>query len=255
MAKVCGLQTDEIPVGYLCRLFHEVEDENRNVILSLLEPCHGAKLLDLGCYDGEFTLQLADRIGTDHITGVELVPEFAARSRARGIRVCEANLNMPLPLPDGGFDVILANQVIEHLSDTDCFVSEIARLLSPQGYAIVSTNNLASLHNIVSLALGQQPPPAHVSNRVMLGNALNPLDGISLQHPSMSHLRIFSYHALRRFLAHNGLVAERYRTIGFYPFPMAFARLLCYLLPVYGAFLTCKVRLADDLRSSKSALK
>lgn len=232
-------------MSYLHRIFRETEEENRRVILRLLKPSPEARFLDLGCYDGELTLRLAERIGTSDITGVEVVQEFAARSRERGIDVCQANLNSPLPLPDHSFDVIHANQVIEHLTDADCFASEIARLLSPSGYAIISTNNLASLHNIISLALGQQPPPAHVSNRVILGNAVNPLNGSAHENAAMAHLRIFSYRALRDFLRHYGLVAEDYVTVGFYPFPITWSRILCRLLPVYGAFLTCKVRLCD----------
>lgn len=229
-------------MSYLYSLFRATEEENRRAIMDLLEPWPTARLLDLGCYDGALTLRLADKLGTRDITGVEVVPEFAERSRQRGICVCQADLNVRIPLPGNSFDVIHANQVIEHLTDADCFVSEIARLLSPEGYAIISTNNLASLHNIVSLVLGQQPPPAHVSNRVLLGNGVNPLHGTAHENAAMAHLRIFSYRALREFLAHYGLRAERYGTVGFYPFPVPVAQWLCRLLPIYGAFLTCKVR-------------
>ena len=238
-------------MSYLYSLFRATEEENRRAIMDLLEPWSTARLLDLGCYDGALTLRLAEKLGTRDITGVEVVPEFAERSRQRGIRVCQTDLNGPLPLADHSFDVIHANQVIEHLTDADCFVSEIARLLSPHGYAILSTNNLASLHNIVSLMLGQQPPPAHVSNRVLLGNGVNPLHGTAHENAAMAHLRIFSYRALREFLAHYGLRAERYGTVGFYPFPVPIARVLCRLLPIYGAFLTCKVRLAATSRAAR----
>jgi SAM-dependent methyltransferase len=239
-------------MSYLYKLFRATEEENRRVILQLLTPQPGARLLDLGCYDGAWTLQLADRLGTRAISGVEVVPAMAQVSRAKGIHVVEGNLNEPLPLPDGAFDVIHANQVIEHLVETDGFVSEIHRLLSPTGYAILSTNNLSSLHNIVSLLLGQQPPPAHVSNRVLVGNRVNPLEGSSHEHAAMSHLRIFSYKALRAFLAHYGLRCEVYRTVGFYPFPVRVARVLDRLLPIYGAFLTCKARPVETAEGQAS---
>jgi SAM-dependent methyltransferase len=229
-------------VSYLYNVFRATEEENRRVILKLLERQPGARLLDLGCYDGAWTLRLAETIGTRDMTGVEIAPEMAAKSRAKGVRVVEGSLNEPIPLPDGSFDVIHANQVIEHLYDTDRFVEEIRRLLAPTGYAVLSTNNLASLHNIVSLAFGMQPPPAHVSNRVLVGNRVSPLEGQRHEHAAMSHLRIFSYRALRAFLGHYGLRSEAYRTVGFYPFPVPIARGLCRLFPWYGAFLTCKVR-------------
>lgn len=67
------------------------------------------------------------------------------------------------------FDLVHANQVIEHLYETDLFIKEIYRILKKGGYAIISTPNLAGLHNIVSLILGKQPFPAHVSNEIVLG--------------------------------------------------------------------------------------
>ena len=141
-------------MGYLYRLFRQTEEENRQVILKLLEPRPGAKLLDLGCYDGEWTLQLAKQVGAAEVSGVEVVPEIAEIARAKGLHVVEADLNGRIPLPDSSFDVIHANQVIEHLHDTDRFASEVCRLLAPGGYAVISTNNLASAHNIVSLLMG-----------------------------------------------------------------------------------------------------
>lgn len=229
-------------MSYLERLFRATEEENRRAILRVLEVAPSARLLDLGCYDGELTKRVAARIGTRNVTGVEVVPEMVERSRAKGIDVVCADLNGPIPLPDASFDVIIANQVIEHLHNTDGFVAEIARLLAPGGYAVISTNNLSSLHNIVSLLLGQQPPPVHVSSEVILGNRFNPMNRQPHENPAMAHLRVFSYRGLRDLLAYKRLRCERCVRVGFYPAPVPLARLLCCILPAYAAFLTCKAR-------------
>lgn len=229
-------------MGYLVDMFRSTEEENRNVILSLLERDQSARLLDLGCNDGSLTLRLADAVGTPRISGVEVVAGQAASARARGIHVVEADLNQRLPLADASFDVVHSNQVIEHLHDTDRFASEIKRILAPGGYAVISTNNLGSLHNIISLLLGQQPPCAHVSGRFILGNSLLPLGGTERDSAVIAHLRIFGYRAMREFFLAHGLRCETYRTVGFYPFPPSVARVLCRVAPIYGAFLTCRLR-------------
>jgi SAM-dependent methyltransferase len=88
--------------------------------------------------------------------------------------VTEADLNDGLPFDDERFDVVVSNQVLEHLADTDAFVSEVARVLRPGGVAAVSTENLASWHNIAALLLGWQPFSLSnvTSARAGLGNPL-----------------------------------------------------------------------------------
>jgi 2-polyprenyl-3-methyl-5-hydroxy-6-metoxy-1,4-benzoquinol methylase len=74
--------------------------------------------------------------------------DLADKARDRGIEIVGHDLNHFFTLPDHSVDVVTANQVIEHLADTDQFVSELRRVLRPSGTLVVSTNNLASWHNI-----------------------------------------------------------------------------------------------------------
>jgi SAM-dependent methyltransferase len=204
--------------------------------------CRGARLLDLGCNDGSFTTELAERTGATETYGVEFVPALATAASSRGIRVTSHDLNEPLPYDDASFDVVHSNQVIEHLVKTDVFVSEIRRVLAPSGCALVSTNNLASWHNIFSLALGMQPMPCHVSDEVVLGNRLDPRRGELHPEKGFTHLRVFSYVALRELLELHGLVVEDLVTSGYYPFGLRVADLLCRIDPRHGAFLIARAR-------------
>ena len=54
-------------------------------------------------------------------------------------------------------DVVISNQVFEHLKNVWRPMSEIGRVLREGGWLVLSVPNLASLHNRVLLALGRQP--------------------------------------------------------------------------------------------------
>jgi SAM-dependent methyltransferase len=224
-------------VSYLERLFRATEDENRRVILSAMPPRPGATLLDLGCGDGGWTMKVAAHVRADRVLGVEFIEEFAEAARRAGVDVVGADLSERLPLEAGSVDVVHSNQVIEHLPRTDAFMREIARVLRPGGYAVVSTNNLSSWHNIVSLMLGWQPTPCHVSDEVIIGNPGNFVEGMESYSPGQTHLRVFTGRALAGLASHHGLRAEARLGAGYYPLLPGVARALARLDPVHAAFL------------------
>lgn len=228
--------------AYLYKVYRQTEQTNRSEILDIVEPRPGGRLLDCGCGNGEFTVQVARRAHVSDAYGIECVEERIGEAIDRGIIVTKADLNEPLPYEDRFFDIVHANQIIEHLFNTDLFLKEIKRVLRPNGYAVVSTNNLASWHNVFSLALGMQPTPLHISNEAIVGNAFDPLRGT--RHPSQgdSHLRVFSFQGLRELCLYHGLKIEGLKTAGYYPLPPGLARLVCKIDSVHGVYLIAKLR-------------
>jgi SAM-dependent methyltransferase len=224
-------------LGYLRRVFLATEEQNRRAILKMLKPRPGARLLDLGPHDGEFTMRVAGRLRAGSVAGVELLDVHAEIARRRGIDVQVGDIDDGLPFEDGSCDVVHANQVIEHIRRTDRFLSEIRRVLAPNGIACISTNNLASWHNVLSLALGWQPMPMHVSDDLILGNPVNPEHGDRHRDAGRTHLRLFTARALAELAEYHGLEREATRTIGYYPLPPLVARLATRLDPLHGAFL------------------
>ena len=89
--------------------------------------------------------------------GIEIDKSQAGKAAARGIEAITGDLNHKFELEDAIADGVIANQVIEHLYDTDNLLSEIWRVLKPGGVLVVSTEHLASWHNIFALLLGWQP--------------------------------------------------------------------------------------------------
>jgi SAM-dependent methyltransferase len=162
------------------------------------------KLLDVGCWDAEATVRYAARVHASPY-GIEIFEKQAAQARARGVEVATLNLETDrFPWADGSMDIVVANQVFEHLKNVWLAMSEIARVLRPDGYFVISVPNLASLHNRLLLMIGRQPTSIRV---------LGP------------HVRGFTPHALQEFVELGECLAvERTLGVGFYPFPTSWTR-------------------------------
>ncbi|WP_051470957.1 class I SAM-dependent methyltransferase [Patulibacter minatonensis] len=224
--------------AWLADVFARTEEENRRVILEVMERRPGATLVDLGCGDGQFTTRVASAISAGRTVGVDFYGPWIDEARARGVDVKVADMSTGLPFDDDSVEVIHSNQVIEHLAKTDLFLQEIQRVLRPDGYAVVSTNNLASWHNVASLIAGYQPSPAHVSDYTVTGNRLNAaFDGYVQEQAGQQHLRIFTGVGLEDLAKFHGLTVQESRTAGFYPFSPRVARRLARMDRRHGAFL------------------
>lgn len=207
-----------------------------NIESSLRDTPGGGALLDLGCADGRRTLEFARCARSRVVHGVELTTAHAEQARARGVNVVEADLNEPLPFEDESFDVVVSNQVIEHLSDTDRFVSELRRVLRPGGLAVTSTENLASWHNVVALMFGWQPfSLTNVTSRTAgVGNPLAIHRGEDTGLRSWEHVRVFAYRGLRELFEAHSFTIRRIAGAGYYPLGARVGR----LEPRHAAFLT-----------------
>jgi SAM-dependent methyltransferase len=131
------------------------------------------RLLDVGCWDGEPTADYGAALGGAQLSGIEVFPEPAAAARARGITIAALDLERDAwPYADGSMDVVVCNQVLEHLKNIWLPLYELARVTRAGGTLVVSVPNLASLHNRVLLALGRQPTSIRIVGPHVRGYAL-----------------------------------------------------------------------------------
>ena len=212
------------------RRWAEAEAEYHGKILRSLEPNPSARLLDVGCDDGAWTDAVRRRLGVspEQVHGLEVVDERAELARARGFHVQTFDVEGRWPLDDASFDVVHANQVIEHVVRLDHFVGEIRRVLKPDGVAVVCTENLASWHNVAALVLGYQPfSLTNISNVRAIGNrfALHAAE-TPRQDESWQHVHVLTLVGLRDIFAAHGFGAITTWGTGYYPFPRRVARAL-----------------------------
>ena len=151
-----------------------MDREYKNVWKKLLEIVeeNGERLLDIGCGDGRLTVKFAKRISAKEVYGIDIDKTNISKARKRGIKAIYADANKILPFPSKYFDVILCNQVVEHLINPDNLFKEIRRLLKDNGCAYISVPNLCSFHNRIFILLGWQPTTIPPSNKFVFGNPL-----------------------------------------------------------------------------------
>lgn len=90
--------------------------------------------LDLGCGDGHLTSIILGHVGPRDLVGLDIDPEETALARGRNVyrEVVDASGDR-LPFPEGHFDFVFSNSVLEHISNIDGVLSEVARVLRPEG--------------------------------------------------------------------------------------------------------------------------
>jgi SAM-dependent methyltransferase len=227
------------------RIYVEAARENRRMILEMMEPRAGCVFLDIGCADGSDTVPLMRRVEPAQTIGLELADQFIEAARAKGIDVRQTDIAQRWPLDDEWVDVVHSNQVIEHIAETDRFMREIHRVLRPDGYAVVSTNNLASWHNVAALIAGLQPLPSHVSDEAVVGNPLA-LEEHAYGEGIHRHLRIFTGRALGALAEAHGLRVDRAVGSGYYPLPPRAARVMARVDPRHAVYVIQRYSRAPD---------
>jgi 2-polyprenyl-3-methyl-5-hydroxy-6-metoxy-1,4-benzoquinol methylase len=103
------------------------------------------RVLDVGCGEGRFTSELI-RAGCNAV-GIDVAEEPLRRGRER-----DSALDLRLvpvdgawELDDADFDLVWAGEVIEHVADTAAWLSEVRRVLRPDGTLLLSTPANGSL--------------------------------------------------------------------------------------------------------------
>lgn len=134
---------------------------------------HKTSLLEIGGCRGYQTVIYSDQL--DNPGQVMLYDWQDFREAAIKDRVQFAQVDLEtqtFPNTDETFDVIVCNQVLEHIKNIFTPLSQMWRSLKPEGYLVLSVPNLSALHNCILLSLGQQPTTLNLSGSHVRGYAI-----------------------------------------------------------------------------------
>lgn len=118
-------------------------------------PAAAGHWVDLGCGAGEL-LERAAAAGLGG-TGLDRQASSAARVLASGHPALVADLERGLPFRDASLDGAALIEAIEHVARAEALVDELARVLRPGGWLLLTTPNVAHWNYRVRALTGHPP--------------------------------------------------------------------------------------------------
>lgn len=139
----------------------DLEEREKKSLSLLLKKTASRRqtFLDLGCGDGCFlfsTALLDPKLELFGIDASETQLKKAQKRLPQG-RFSHGNFESQLPYESNSFDLIFSGEILEHIVDTDHFISEAHRVLAPGGMLCITTPNLLAWYNRVFIACGMSP--------------------------------------------------------------------------------------------------
>ena len=114
-------------------------------------PAEYRRVLEVGCGSGAFRSSL---LAPNEYWGVELSPASARAAESCLDHVLTGTYDgVKSALPDYYFDLVICNDVIEHMADHDGFLDSITQKLKLGGALIGSVPNVRHVRNLQSLLL------------------------------------------------------------------------------------------------------
>jgi SAM-dependent methyltransferase len=187
-------------VAWFDRIFYPTFQSNwddelfRDEILSVIRPDH--HVLDLGAGAG-IVVQMNFRGKVRRVCGVDPDPRVQSNPYLDEGRVAGGE---SIPYPDSSFDVVFADNVLEHLEAPARVFSEVHRVMRPGGVFLVKTPNRRHYMPVIAMAT---PHSFH--------QIVNRLRGRASTDTFPTLYRVNSPRAVTRFARSTGFSVESIR--------------------------------------------
>ena len=132
-------------------LFKEGDGSSHASMLQMLSTMSRSRILDLGCSGGLFAERA--RAAGHHVTGVDAVEVHGVRGRTDRFFVADLEAGIPAEV-GSGYDVVIAGDIIEHLTRPVAMLKDIHDVLRPGGQLLLSVPNFGHWYPRLRVATG-----------------------------------------------------------------------------------------------------
>jgi len=142
----------------------EIERSSKRFMRQMVPRGRPLTVLDIGCGTG-LNASILREMGHS-VVGVDLSPVAIEKFTELGFEGHVCDIAEGMPFAHDRFDMVYASEVIEHVSDTEFFLAELARVLKPNGLLMLSTPNSAfwpfRLAGLLGWTVSEVQHPGHI---------------------------------------------------------------------------------------------
>ena len=163
---------------------------NRIEMMKFL-PKDFTNTLEIGCGQGEFGKLVKETFKTNY-TGIEIDPQAAlvAKEHLDLVLIGDA-FELINILPDNSFDLLICNDVIEHIAEPEILFQKIRIKMKPESRIVCSIPNIRVLNSLIHIIINKDFEYTDWGIR------------------DKTHLRFYTKSSMLRLLQRNGFKIEK----------------------------------------------
>jgi len=140
-------------------LLKKFEKPRLQAVADLL-PVNANSIIDIGCNEGDFFLQITRKL--KRAVGVDVVKAALQKAKKKKymfpVQFFHADYSKEhMPFQKHSFDAVVAISTLQYVQDIDALLAEIKKVLKPGGTIIVEVPNVAVFWRRIKLLFGRLP--------------------------------------------------------------------------------------------------